>query len=96
MPDTSPTNRFTDRVESYVRARPGYLTAVIDTLRNAAGMSAGWKVADVGAGTGISAKLVLDAGWEVMARGATTFIELRAQFEVANMRANARRMTASL
>lgn len=54
--------RFSDRVENYVRYRPGYPPAVLDHLQTVAGLSPGSVVADVGSGTGISAQPFLDFG----------------------------------
>lgn len=62
-----PTGRFTNRVEDYVRHRPGYPPALLAWLREAHGVSPAWTVADVGAGTGISARLFLEAGHPVIA-----------------------------
>jgi SAM-dependent methyltransferase len=62
-----PTQRFTDRVKDYVRYRPGYPQAVIDTLHDEAGLSPGGVVADVGSGTGILTRLILSAGHTVYA-----------------------------
>lgn len=67
MPGASPTTRFSDRVQNYVRYRPGYPPAVLEVLRAETGLAPGWAVADVGSGTGISAKLFLDAGHPVFA-----------------------------
>ncbi|RDS80836.1 class I SAM-dependent methyltransferase [Dyella monticola] len=61
------TERFSDRVADYVRFRPTYPTVLVDWLRKAQGVTADWRVADVGAGTGISSKLFLDAGHSVTA-----------------------------
>lgn len=61
------TTRFSDRVENYVRARPGYPQAIVDVLRDRGVIVAGSRVADVGAGTGISSRLFLEAGCEVIA-----------------------------
>jgi SAM-dependent methyltransferase len=60
------TQRFTNRVDDYVKYRPSYPPAVIDFIR-ACGASPGARVADIGAGTGISTKLLLDAGYTVTA-----------------------------
>jgi SAM-dependent methyltransferase len=67
MQDLKSTERFSDRVADYVRYRPTYPEALIDWLRKAHGVTADWRVADVGAGTGISSKLFLDAGHTVIA-----------------------------
>jgi SAM-dependent methyltransferase len=61
------TRRFTDRVADYVRYRPGYPRDLLDWLRGEHGVTAAWEVADVGAGTGISSRLFLEAGHAVVA-----------------------------
>jgi SAM-dependent methyltransferase len=61
------TNRFSNRVDDYVRYRPDYPRALLDWLQREQGVDAGWQVADVGAGTGISSKMFLDAGYSVTA-----------------------------
>src|SRR6185437_12997058 len=61
------TERFSDRVADYVRHRPDYPTAMLDWLHREHGVTPDWRVADVGAGTGISSKLLLDAGHAVTA-----------------------------
>lgn len=65
--DLSSTTRFSDRVADYVRFRPHYPQALYAWLRDELGVRPSWKVADIGAGTGISSKLFLDAGHEVLA-----------------------------
>lgn len=59
-------DRFTGRVDDYVRARPGYPRAIVDDLAAAGILSAGAVVADIGAGTGISTELFLAAGYEAI------------------------------
>src|SRR5579885_3110804 len=59
---TDPTRRFSDRVENYVRYRPHYPDGVLDVLRTETGLTPTAVVADVGSGTGISAKLFLRNG----------------------------------
>jgi SAM-dependent methyltransferase len=61
------TTRFSDRVNAYVRHRPGYPDAVLDILHGEAGLATGATVADVGAGTGISSRILLDGGHPVVA-----------------------------
>lgn len=67
MTDLHATERFSDRVADYVRYRPDYPKALMEWLRREHGVDASWDVADVGAGTGISARLFLDAGHRVTA-----------------------------
>lgn len=67
MPVSNATSRFSDRVRNYVLYRPGYPAGVLDVLRAETGLAPGQVVADVGSGTGISAKLFLDAGHVVHA-----------------------------
>lgn len=59
--------RFSDRVADYVRYRPDYPPALTHWLHHAWNVTPAWAVADVGAGTGISSKLFLDAGHPVIA-----------------------------
>ncbi len=66
-PVNDPTQRFSDRVETYVRARPGYPDGVVRVLRERAGLEPGTVVADVGAGTGIFTRVLLAAGAVVLA-----------------------------
>lgn len=67
MPESDPTKRFSDRVEDYARYRPSYPAAAVDWLIERAGLVPGGEVADVGAGTGISARLLLERGLTVSA-----------------------------
>jgi SAM-dependent methyltransferase len=60
MPD--PTARFSDRVSNYVKYRPGYPPEIIAVLTEECGLEPGHVVADIGSGTGISAKMFLDNG----------------------------------
>ena len=61
------TARFSDRVDDYVRYRPDYPPALLDWLQSDLGVDNHWRVADLGAGTGISSKMFLDAGYRVTA-----------------------------
>ncbi len=63
----NPMERFSNRVENYRRFRPSYPDAVIDLIRETAGLREGSPAADLGSGTGILTRLLLDAGWEVFA-----------------------------
>ncbi|HUM50172.1 MAG TPA: class I SAM-dependent methyltransferase [Chitinophagales bacterium] len=59
--------RFSDRVENYIKYRPGYPEEIIPTLQLEIGLMADDIVADIGSGTGISAKLFLENGNTVFA-----------------------------
>jgi ubiquinone/menaquinone biosynthesis C-methylase UbiE len=59
--------RFSDRAADYVKYRPTYPAEAIDDLLAGLGPPAGLIVADVGAGTGISSRLVADRGSRVVA-----------------------------
>jgi tRNA1(Val) A37 N6-methylase TrmN6 len=54
------TRRFSNRVDNYVKYRPGYPAVVLDFLSEASGFTSSWKVADIGSGTDISTSLFLD------------------------------------
>jgi len=63
---SSPTERFTSRVETYAKYRPTYPIAVVDLLRAECSLSPQAIVADVGSGTGILSELLLKNGNEVL------------------------------
>lgn len=66
-PDLDPTERFTNRVQAYVRYRPSYPDEMLQTLSEEAGLSAASVVADIGAGTGISTEMLLRSGCSAIA-----------------------------
>lgn len=59
--------RFSDRVENYIKYRPGYPDEIIPMLQLEIGLMADDVIADIGSGTGISAKLFLENGNTVYA-----------------------------
>jgi SAM-dependent methyltransferase len=59
--------RFSNRVDWYVKYRPGYPKAAIDYLYDVVGLRPDSRVADIGAGTGIFSGLLLERGSRVMA-----------------------------
>jgi SAM-dependent methyltransferase len=61
------TTRFSDRVENYVRYRPGYPPEVLELLRTDCGLQPQHTVADVASGTGIFSRLLLENGNYVIA-----------------------------
>lgn len=54
--------RFSDRVDAYVKYRPGYPAEMLDYLYKAAGLRPNSLVADIGSGTGIFSRLLLERG----------------------------------
>lgn len=56
------TLRFSDRVENYVRYRPGYPPQVLDLLRQQCGLQPSHTIADIASGTGIFTKMLLENG----------------------------------
>jgi SAM-dependent methyltransferase len=62
MLETDPKQRFSNRVEDYVRYRPGYPREILDVLRNECGFTTESVVADIGSGTGFLTQLFLENG----------------------------------
>lgn len=63
--ELNPKCRFSDRVENYAKYRPNYPKEIIEFLNTTIGLTKSDIIADIGSGTGISAKLFLDSGNEV-------------------------------
>lgn len=59
--------RFTDRVVDYLKYRPSYPNAVVDLIGERFRLGKDAVIADVGAGTGIFTRQLLNAGYEVFA-----------------------------
>ena len=59
------TQRFSNRVENYVKYRPSYPAAMIDHIVARAELRDGASVADIGSGTGIFTSLILARGLRV-------------------------------
>jgi SAM-dependent methyltransferase len=64
---TDPTERFSDRASDYVKARPSYPSEILGVLRAECGLSERSVVADLGSGTGIFTRLLLESGATVHA-----------------------------
>jgi SAM-dependent methyltransferase len=65
--DREPKERFSDRVADYVRYRPSYPVEVVRTLERELGIvPRKTRVVDIGSGTGISAQLFLNEGYDVI------------------------------
>ena len=65
--EADPTKRFSDRVDNYIKYRPTYPNEVLDYLKEKCYLTSKSVIADVGAGTGIFTKLLLDRGYTVYA-----------------------------
>ncbi|MBV7335771.1 class I SAM-dependent methyltransferase [Chloroflexi bacterium TSY] len=59
------TQRFSNRVENYVKYRPRYPQAIVDFLRTELDLMPNAHIADIGSGTGFLSQLFLDSGYRV-------------------------------
>jgi len=62
MSASNATSRFSDRVENYVRFRPGYPPEALRALKDECGLTPARVVADVASGTGIWTRTLLENG----------------------------------
>jgi len=62
MPASNATSRFSDRVENYVRYRPGYPAQALQILKAECGLAAHHMAADIASGTGIWTRMLLENG----------------------------------
>jgi len=62
MLNSAPTERFSSRVENYVRFRPSYPREIIEVLREECGFTPNSVVADIASGTGLFTRLLLENG----------------------------------
>jgi SAM-dependent methyltransferase len=67
MPASNATSRFSDRVENYVRCRPGYPAEALRALEIECGLTPRHVIADVASGTGIWTRMLLENGNRVFA-----------------------------
>ncbi|MFN2529344.1 MAG: class I SAM-dependent methyltransferase [Candidatus Baltobacteraceae bacterium] len=65
--ELSPTTRFSERADDYAKYRPTYPQAAIDWILQGIGMPHTLRVADIGAGTGISSWLFAERRAQVAA-----------------------------
>jgi SAM-dependent methyltransferase len=61
-----PTERFSDRVEDYVKYRPRYSPEVVRALQEGCGLISDHVIVDMGCGTGLLAKIFLENGNQVI------------------------------
>jgi SAM-dependent methyltransferase len=62
MPVKDATQRFSSRVENYVRYRPGYPPEVLELLKNECGLTPDSVIADIASGTGIFTRMLAENG----------------------------------
>jgi SAM-dependent methyltransferase len=75
--------RFSSRVADYVKYRPDYPRRVVSILHEAIGLSSEWIVADIGCGTGISCRMFLENGNQVLGVEPNDDMRLAAEKEFA-------------
>jgi SAM-dependent methyltransferase len=79
MPASNATSRFSDRVENYVRYRPGYPPEAFAALQAECGLLRSHVVADIAYGTGLWTRILLENGNRVI--GVEPNAEMRAAGE---------------
>jgi ubiquinone/menaquinone biosynthesis C-methylase UbiE len=62
MPVKDATERFSSRVENYVRYRPGYPHEVVELLKKECGLTPNSVIADMAFGTGIFTRMLVENG----------------------------------
>src|SRR5882757_6604038 len=62
----SPTKRFSNRVDNYVKYRPSYPAAMLSFFESTLGLKKEQRIADIGSGTGLFAKPLLQQGYSVV------------------------------
>jgi len=66
MPVSNATSRFSDRVENYIRYRPGYPLEALQALKQECGLNPSHLIADIASGTGIWTRMLLENGNRVL------------------------------
>ena len=61
-----PTRHFSKKAENYMKYRWRYPKEVLDYLKSSVGLQKSWNIADIGYGTGILTKILLDNGNNVI------------------------------
>ena len=79
-----PTNRFTNRVDNYVKYRPTYPIPAVRFVKEHFGVGDRSLVADIGSGTGIFSSLLLDAGIRVTAVEPNAAMRMAAEKSLGN------------
>ena len=76
---TNPIERFSNRVEDYLKYRPGYPIEILDPLRSECGLTADSVIADIGSGTGKLSEIFLQNGNHVFAVEPNSAMRLAAE-----------------
>ena len=66
LKEMHPTTRFSNRVENYIKYRPGYPDAIIPFLEKSIELKKDFRIADIGSGTGLFSELFLKNGYHVI------------------------------
>src|SRR5580693_1851722 len=66
MPVQNATQRFSSRVDNYVRYRPGYPREALDLLKKECDLTTESVIADIASGTGIFTRVLLENGNRVI------------------------------
>ncbi len=65
LPILTPTTRFSNRAENYVKYRPAYPLGIVTFLEQALNLKKDAQIADIGSGTGLFAEPLLEKGYRV-------------------------------
>jgi SAM-dependent methyltransferase len=66
VPAKDATQRFSSRVDNYIRYRPGYPLEILGVLKRECNLQPTSVIADIGSGTGLSSKIFLENGNRVI------------------------------
>jgi SAM-dependent methyltransferase len=80
---TDSTKRFSNRVDNYVKFRPGYPDEVLAFLRKEYKLTSSSTIADIGSGTGIFTKLLLEEGYQAYAVEPNDAMRIAAENELS-------------
>lgn len=76
----NPQERFSDRAKDYAKYRPSYPSKAIDCILEGLGAASQLIAADIGAGTGISSRLLADRGVRLIALEPNAAMRQAAEF----------------
>src|SRR6266496_172459 len=82
---TNPIERFSNRVEDYVKYRPGYPIEILDPLQSECGLTVESVIADIGSGTGKLSEIFLQNGNHVLAVEPNSAMRLAAERLLGNL-----------